>query len=556
MRLTGGAGDLLRGLTDMPFLDRLELVAISGWSRDTVYRGLRRLEDAGLVAPVPHGTDLIAPTRRFYVTAAGLRALAREEDLPVENLLRALPVSLQWRRLLLQRLDAVAAIYRLASTVAGVAHPLGLRWYRALPMDATLTLPGGCTVAVVRQGPSSDRTPFSKRLWRLREGPRPSGVLLLVSDEVRLRHARRLLSGFPAPVHLALEEDAVRAGPDDAVWRLPAAGPALGLRAVLERITAEGALPLERPPARATLPTSLDTAAPGRDLPDHLLPALLKPTEKRVVDLLADWPWIAPRDLQGLLGVSRARLSQLIATLEDFGMAARASAAEGRLVLTDRGLAVVARRDRASVGAARGRWSAAPLDAGEDGDWRSVSGRRARQLLRHLDHTASVHSFVAALARQARAGDWEVVQLDPPHSASRYFRYGGLPARAGGTHPVHPDAFGLLRRGDHAWPFFLEWERRAVRPVTMAARLAPYLRYYSTPRPTDDHGVRPEVLVVFQDELAATHFLRVAETEMERARVEVPLWVSHERFLRRQGPLGRAWLRPDGGEPALILPAA
>ena len=299
MRLTGGAGDLLRRLTDMPFLDRLELVAISGWSRDTVYRGLHRLEDAGLVAPVPHGTDLIAPTRRFYVTAAGLRALARHEDLPVENLLRALPVSLQWRRLLLQRLDAVAAIYRLASTVAGVAHPLALRWYRALPMDATLTLPGGCTVAVVRQGPSSDRTPFSKRLWRLREGPRPSGVLLLVSDEVRLRHARRLLSGFPAPVHLALEEDAVRAGPDDAVWRLPATGPALGLRAVLARMTAEGALPLERPPARATLPTGLDTAAPGRDLPDHLLPALLKPTEKRVVDLLADWPWIAPGDLPG-----------------------------------------------------------------------------------------------------------------------------------------------------------------------------------------------------------------------------------------------------------------
>ena len=555
MRLTGGARDLLRRLTDMPFLDRLELVAISGCSRDTVYRGLRRLEDAGLVAPVPHGTDLMAPTRRFYVTAAGLRALARDEDLPVENLLRALPVSLQWRRLLLQRLDAVAAIYRLASTVAGVAHPLALRWYRALPMDATFILPGGRTVAVVRQGPSSDRTPFSKRLWRLREGPRPSGVLLLVSDEVRLRHARRLLSGFPVPVHLALEEDAVRAGPDDAVWRLPAAGPALALRAVLERMTAEGALPLERPPARATLPTGLDTAAPGRDLPDHLLPALLKPTEKRVIDLLAGWPWIAPRDLQGLLGVSRARLSQLTAILEDFGLAARASAAQGRLVLTDRGLAVVARRDRSSVGAARGRWSAAPLDAGGDGDWRAVRGRRARQLLRHLDHTASVHAFVAVLARQARAAGWEVVQLDPPRSASRYFPHGGLPARAGGTRSVHPDAFGVLRRGDDTWPFFFEWERRAVRPITMAARLAPYLRYYATQRPTDDHGARPVVLVVFQDELAATHFLRVAKAEMDRAGVDVPLHVSHERLLRREGPLGRAWLRPAGGDPAFVLPA-
>ena len=157
---------------------------------------------------------------------------------------------------------------------------------------------------------------------------------------------------------------------------------------------------------------------------------------------------------------------------------------------------------------------------------------------------------------QARDLGWEVVQLDPPQRASRYFRYGGLPARAGGTRSVHADAFGLLRRRDHAWPFFLEWERRAVRPITMAARLAPYLRYYSTQRPTDDHGVRPEVLVVFQDELAATHFLRVAETEMERARVEVPLCVSHEPLLRGQGPLGRAWLRPDGAQPAFILPAA
>ena len=41
-----------------------------------------------------------------------------------------------------------------------------------------------------------------------------------------------------------------------------------------------------------------------------------------------------------------------------------------------------------------------------------------------------------------------------------------------------------------------------MRPVTMAARLAPYLRYYASARPTDDHGARPAVLLVFEDELA------------------------------------------------------
>ena len=110
---------------------------------------------------------------------------------------------------------------------------------------------------------------------------------------------------------------------------------------------------------------------------------------------------------------------------------------------------------------------------------------------------------------------------------------------------IHPDAFGVLRRGPDNWPFFLEWERRAVRPATMADRIAPYLRYYSSHRPTDDNGSRPVVLVVFEDEIAQTHFLRVARDEMHRKGVDIPLLVSCRSLLERVGPLGRAWAKPD-----------
>lgn len=49
------------------------------------------------------------------------------------------------------------------------------------------------------------------------------------------------------------------------------------------------------------------------------------------------------------------------------------------------------------------------------------------------------------------------------------------------------------------------------------------------------------MLVVFEDDLAAHHFLGVARAEMRDARVELPLWVSHRRLLEREGPLGEAW---------------
>ena len=299
---------------------------------------------------------------------------------------------------------------------------------------------------------------------------------------------------------------------------------------------------MEEPLSRAALPDDGEAAR-------HSLPSLLGPAEKQALDLLSDWPWLSRGELAALLDVSGPRASQLAVSLEGHGLAARPRGAGGRMTLSDTGLAYLARRDRASVSAARKRWSVGPVDESQPLRWRNVSGGRSRQLLRNIGHTAAVHGFIDALAAQARYQGWKVAQLDPPHRASRHFRHGDR------LRAVHPDAFGLLRRGREAWAFLLEWERRAVRPTTMSQRLAPYLRYYSTPRPTDDQGVRPHVLVVFDDDIAAGHFLRLAEREMKRAGVQVPLRVSHQAAVETHGPLGRAWRTPGQEETAYLLPA-
>ena len=535
--------ELLRRLAAMPFLDRLEMVCVSGWSRGAVYPAVESLESQGFVASVPHATDLVPPTRRFCLTAAGIYRLAKDEGMTVDDLLRPYPVSEQWRRVLLERLDAVAVIYRLASAVSGITHPIRFRWYRAMPMDAALALPDGRVIAVVRQGIASDRTGSAKRLWRLREGPLPGAVLLLAPDEIRLRHARRLMAGAPVTAFLALERDAASAGPDAPIWRLPSGSAVLDLGAALAHTRPRGAWPKEQPLARASLPEDLTDDAPERALRDWLLPTLLKPTEKRVLDLLADWPWITPAHLGALLGVERSMLSRTLARLAGLDLVVDAVIDGGRrLALADRGLALLARRDRAAVGAARRRWSPALLDPKASLTWRNVSGRRSRQLLRNLEHTQAVHWFLAVLARQARSRGYEIVQLDPPRRASRFFRHGDR------LYSVHPDAFGILRKDGRTWPFSLEWERRAVRPVTMADRIAPYLRYFSSLRPADDHGAQPTLLVVFEDDITATHFLHLATDKMARAKVSVPLWVSHRGLMERVGPLGPAWLAVDSGE--------
>ncbi len=535
--------ELLGRLAAMPFLDRLEMVAVSSRSRGAVYEAVRKLEIGRLIASVPHASPIIPPTRRYCLTAAGLHRLARYEGITVDELLFSCPVLEQGRRVLMERLDAAAVVYRLATAVSNAAYPMRFRWYRAMPMDAAMTLPDGRTFAVVRQGLTADRTAFSKRLWRLREKFRPSAVLMLAPDEARLRHARRFMAGAPSIAFLALERDAASAGAGALIWRPPSGPALLDLRTALSYARRRGAWPAEEQPSKVFLPGEITLEEPEHETPGWMLPALLKPAEKRAVDLLSDWPWIAPAHLGELLGVKRSMLSRILVRLQGLGLMADLHVEGGRrLALSDRGLAMLSRRDRSSVGAARKRWSVTPTDAKAPLNWRNVTGRRSRQLLRNVEHTEAVHWFVAVLERQAHSRSREVVQLDPPSRASRYFRHDGR------LRSIHPDAFCVIRKGERTWPFFLEWERRAVRPATMTARIAPYLRYYSSHRPTDDHGVQPSVAVVFEEEIAQTHFLRVARDEMARTGVRVPLRVSHRSLLEKVGPLGRAWRTIDGTE--------
>ena len=541
----------LDSLATMPFLDYLELAAVSGMAESTVRHVLGRLQRKGLADFIRHASSLTDTTRRWFARTEGLHSLASENGTDIDRLLRTHPVSAHWQRILLARLDAVAVIYRLASAVADAVGPPRFRWYRAAPLDAAMLLPDGRTVGVVRQGPTADRTSFSDRIRRLLdpELSRPRALLALMPDEARLRQARHLLARYPGPVYLAIERDAARLLADDRVWHGTSTPALTSISEILARLHTGGAMPWEPPTSRVSLPNDAELHEIDDDVADHLLPAVLKPAEKRMLDCLADWPLATATDLRGILGVSPSGVSKLTSRLEKLGLLS-AVVIDGfrRLALSDGGLSLLARRDRVSVGATVRRWSVEPMDEEGLASWRDVPGRRSRSLARTIDHTEAVHRFTAALVRKAkRTKGYRVVQVSPPHHAARYFRFGGS------LRSIHPDSFGIVQIGSRTTPFFLEYERRAVNPSTMAARLAPYLRYYSSNRPLEDHGHRPLVLIVFDDPLAEANFLGVARREMERSGVTLPLWVSHREAVERVGPLDKAWRSPDVLEPMRIF---
>ena len=102
-----------------------------------------------------HGTAQLPPSQRYYLTAKGIGEAAETFgfDTP-SDFVRAYPVSREWLTLLIRRMDAVAAVYRLAASLSpGIdslrSHVEFHRWGR---FDATITLHDGRSFGVIRQG--------------------------------------------------------------------------------------------------------------------------------------------------------------------------------------------------------------------------------------------------------------------------------------------------------------------------------------------------------------------------------------------------------------------
>ncbi|MYB77497.1 MAG: MarR family transcriptional regulator, partial [Chloroflexi bacterium] len=146
--------DALLYLCEAPLTTAGELARLRRVPASTLRDQLVKLSKRGLIDCRPHRLDALGPRphRRYFPTAAGIRAVGIDGS----GLLPLYPVSKQWFKLLAERLDSVAVLYRVAAMIAEAdpeQQPLRVDHYRQGPYDALLTLSGRRSVGLLRQGP-------------------------------------------------------------------------------------------------------------------------------------------------------------------------------------------------------------------------------------------------------------------------------------------------------------------------------------------------------------------------------------------------------------------
>ena len=526
---------------------------------------LKKLAKMGMADSVSHSLTILGPHPhlRYFPTEKGIHAGARVEY-GTKTFLREYPVSKQWFRLLAERLDAVAALYRVAALVADAdsqGKPVRVDHYRQGPYDMLLTLSGGRSVGLLRQGPTLPSANLRYRLRTLENlphGQRPMATLALAHSDQANRRAVRTLGDVThhRRTFVATEGDLLAGDHRGVVWQQCGNGteydlpvevvPGVSLNAVMawaDRVAGRSAEAsrLRNPGAERKLRPDPETL-----YPNHLLAAMPEPSEllrsslavqltgaeKDALDLLAAWPLCTTDQLAGLMGgVTRRRVNQVLNSLAGHSLVR----ADGqRHALTDEGLRCLARRDRAAVGPVVGRWSARKRRR-RNAKAPVYAGTALRSIASQMEHHDAITGFAAALsAETARSPDYEVLDLMPTSRSAVGYRWDWT------NYVVHPDAsFQLAYQG--RWRFYLlEFERRATTPRRVRTRLENYRRYFNSGWLNRDHGgLPPLVLFVFPNPGAEEGFLHGVSGSNRPI-----LFTSNVQTLDERGVLGDAWQLP------------
>ena len=285
---------LLDSLSRTPFVDSAELALMLGEPHATVHRALADLLAPGIVGRVSHGTAHLTSSQRYHLTASGIGQAAGVLGFATpSDFVRAYPVSREWLTLLIRRMDAVAAVYRIAASMSPGIDGLRshVEFHRRGRFDATITRHDGRSFGVV-QGLALRRRSLYDRLRAIAGYDythRPEATLILTPSVWELRLTARFY------INLNLDDCFVAVETRDALerrdlrlWRkFSWVGSSYH---TLEDVSAHGS---PGGGLRTESPSRKRASIPDPERMAQAAPAFgVSPAEKRTLDLITDHPMV------------------------------------------------------------------------------------------------------------------------------------------------------------------------------------------------------------------------------------------------------------------------
>ena len=567
-------------------------------------RVMRRLEAMGYLTSVK-SSDVVRQELNvvrqavnvpvYCLTRQGIRRLAGLDGIDGYEVYERYPVSLQWRRALLRRMEALDVFYWLCRYAALArkngaitfdeddggsgdgGQPSGetLFWWRKTGwLDGTImfgTGEGARGIRVLRTGPSRVRRAVLNRLGSMMESWSERGVerviivvpgyTELIYVEQWLRENGRTIQAFCMVEHrlkgeiLEQEEGMFRRphryGSDQILF-------VEGLSGLRGRRSAEGdALDAFEPDSKPIPPpgTMLKNVRSDRAV---LVGATLKRRERICLQAVSDWPLALRGHLLGLKDVSERAFKSLF----DMGLILYAwDDRRARVLLSDDGMRYVANRDRSSLGELNKKWGYDLLGKREPelknlrsfpvtgkglrkGQRVRAEGGKLRTVSRQLAHLDGTNEFFCALG--AGTQGFDVVEVLPTHRGERWAKIRGK------NRAILPDGSFVAKTPEGVEPFAVEFERRAVdSPKAMAKRLQPYKNYYDAVRMFGDYGrTTLTTLFVFETVEQASRLASVCMSSHYLAQTsrgrQLPVYVSSLEAIRENGIWSKIWFAVGG----------
>ena len=357
---------MLDSLSRMPFIDAMELAGILGEPLATVHRALAGLLAKGIVGRVSHGTAHLPSSQRYYLTAHGIREATDQLGFAtLSDFVRAYPVSREWLTLLIRRMDAVAAIYRLAASLSPGMDGLRshVEFHRRGRFDATITLHDGRSFGVVRQGLALRRRSLYDRLRTIAEYDyrrRPDTIFVLTPSIWEQRLTTRFCMELNLEdSYVGVESRNTLERRDRHVWQ-QTSGLFSGSYYTLDFVSSQGG------PGGALHTESSERKRASMPRPERMVQSAptfgISPSEKQTLNLITDHPMIPREHLARWLGVSEGRVSQMMRSLVDtWGLIERrGKRGDTRYTLSAEGIRYVTHRDRAQLSTTHRVYGARP----------------------------------------------------------------------------------------------------------------------------------------------------------------------------------------------------